>query len=336
MAMPAPAPAPAAPIATRTDRAGQTATEEGHPAEAAAATEQEPSRRHRPGRWSPGQWRAVLVMYPVYLAALFARASLDASLPAMLTDTSLGCTPADTAAMLSTGVGFYSVGKLLGGSVTDWLGAPLTFTATVFNGGVMMVLTSLSRSMRPMSLWWGLSRLGGACFWPSMMKLTSSWFDEQGFGGAWSVLTTSSRVGAIVGGLTAGAVMRQRWGSWRAILRISGALQLLMAGVMALLLRSGPVTRAQRPKSADSGGGGGGGGYLVALRALLTHRRVALTFMAQACVLPLLELNSLLPLYLVQTAGVRSATASTLATSYPLGGIIGMLFTVRGCWYGCG
>jgi sugar phosphate permease len=167
------------------------------------------------------------------------------------------------------------------------------------------------------------------------MKLTSSWFDEQGFGGAWSVLTTSSRVGAIVGGLTAGAVMRQRWGSWRAILRISGALQLLMAGVMALLLRSGPVTRAQRPKSADSGGGGGGG-YLVALRALLTHRRVALTFMAQACVLPLLELNSLLPLYLVQTAGVRSATASTLATSYPLGGIIGMLFTVRGCWYGCG
>ena len=91
-------------------------------------------------------------------------------------------------------------------------GAPLTYTVTVVNGGVMMVLTSLSGSMRPMGLWWGLSRIGGACYWPAMMKITASWFDESSFSEAWSLLTTSSRLGAILGGLTASAVLqRSTW-----------------------------------------------------------------------------------------------------------------------------
>ena len=141
------------------------------------------------GGWSRQQWTAMLVMYPSYMSALFSRAAMDASLPAMLTDAVLSCTPADSAALLSMGVAFYSVGKLLGGTLSDYMGAARTFSATTLNSGLMMVLVSVSPSMRVMQVWWGVSRLGGACYWPAMIKVTSSWWDEDSFGEAWSILT---------------------------------------------------------------------------------------------------------------------------------------------------
>ena len=164
------------------------------------------------GGGSAAQWTQMIVMYPSYMSALFSRATMDACLPAMLADAALQATTADSAALLSTGVAFYSVGKLLGGTATDLLGAKATFCASTLNSGVMLLLVSLSSNMRVMGFWWGVSRLGGACYWPAMLKVTSSWWDEASFGEAWSLLTTSSRLGAIVGGLVASVVLRRS--SW--------------------------------------------------------------------------------------------------------------------------
>jgi hypothetical protein len=70
----------------------------------------------------------------------------------------------------------------LGGTLSDYMGAARTFSATTLNSGLMMVLVSVSPSMRVMQVWWGVSRLGGACYWPAMIKVTSSWWDEDSFG----------------------------------------------------------------------------------------------------------------------------------------------------------
>ena len=268
-----------------------------------------------------------------YMAALFSRATLDACLPAMLADAALACTPADSATMLSTGVAFYSVGKLFGGTVCDVLGAKKTFTATVLNSGLMCLIVSFSSNMRTMGLWWGISRAGGACYWPAMIKLTSSWWDDSSFGEAWSLLTTSSRLGAIVGGLTASIVLRMS--SWRTIMRIASVNLLVMGTVELLFLRQGPVIRTlpqhknsseiqkatKSPPRATSFAG--------ALRKLLFDKRVFLTFASQSCTLPLLELNSLIPLFLVQSARVTPSTASTLAIAYPVGAMISMVLSGR-------
>ena len=56
---------------------------------------------------------------------------MDAALPAMLLDATLACTPADTARLLSTGVMFYSLGKVVGGGLIDRVGGALTFTTTM-------------------------------------------------------------------------------------------------------------------------------------------------------------------------------------------------------------
>jgi sugar phosphate permease len=252
----------------------------------------------------------------------------------MLADAALACTPADSATMLSTGVAFYSVGKLFGGTVCDLVGAKETFTATVLNSGVMCLIVSFSSNMRTMGFWWGISRAGGACYWPAMIKLTSSWWDELSFGEAWSLLTTSSRLGAIVGGLTASIVLRLS--SWRTIMRIAGMNLIAMGTIELLFLRTGPVVRAlpdaQRqdevktdktmkpPPSHRTSFGG-------ALCKLLFDKRIFLTFASQSCTLPLLELNSLIPLFLVQSARVTPSTASTLAIAYPIGAMISMVLS---------
>jgi sugar phosphate permease len=275
------------------------------------------------GGWSASQWKAILLMYPTYMSALFSRAAMDASLPAMLADTLLNCTVADSAALLSSGVAFYSVGKLLGGTFTDLLGAKKTFCATTLNSGLMMVLVSASGSMRMMQLWWGISRLGGACYWPAMMKVTSSHFDDSSFGEAWSILTTSSRLGAIAGGLVASVVLRLS--SWQSIMRISGINLLVMGTVISLFLRQGPVVKTL-PPAKD---GAREVSFVAALRKLLLDKRIFLTFASQGFTLPLLELNSLLPLFLVQTAAMPVSAASTMATAYPIGAMASMLLSGR-------
>ena len=79
---------------------------------------------------------------------------------------------------------------------------------------------------------------------------------------------------------------------------------------MAMLLRSGPVTKiSNKPKTTDDSDDHSSTDtkqaetipYATRLRTLLLNKRVALTFAAQGFVLPLLELNSLIPLFLVPT-----------------------------------
>ncbi len=253
-----------------------------------------PSRAGLAAGGANSDWLVDALLYhQSYMAALFSRATLDACLPAMLADAALACTPADSATMLSTGVAFYSVGKLFGGTVCDLVGAKETFTATVLNSGVMCLIVSFSSNMRTMGFWWGISRAGGACYWPAMIKLTSSWWDELSFGEAWSLLTTSSRLGAIVGGLTASIVLRLS--SWRTIMRIAGMNLIAMGTIELLFLRTGPVVRAlpdaQRqdevetdkpmkpPPSHRTSFGG-------ALCKLLFDKRIFLTFASQSCTLP--------------------------------------------------
>ena len=193
-------------------------------------------------------------MYPSYMVAIAGRVAMDAALPAMLLDKQLVCSPADTARLLSTGVMFYSLGKVVGGGVIDRVGGTLTFTVTMITAGIMQGLCSISNSVSHMSLLWGIWRLAAAGFWPAMNKVVASWWDENSFGQAWSILSTSSKVGAISGGVMAASVLRVA--SWRVLLRVASALLAVSGGMMMLFLRDGPGAGGDdpspsTPRSAD-------------------------------------------------------------------------------------
>lgn len=292
------------------------------------------------GRWSWGQKKAALLMYPSYMAAIAGRVAMDAALPAMLLDRQLACSPTDTARLLSTGVMFYSLGKVVGGGIIDRIGGAVTFMATMMTAGTMQGMCSMSNNVGQMSLLWGVWRLAAACFWPAMNKVVASWWDEHEFGQAWSILTTSSKLGAIAGGIMAASILRVA--SWRALLRVASMLLAASGGMMILFLRDGPgavdngtplaSTSTIRDPAArrDKNGfqlpvtpvGEGGTGdshnsrntatsvgdvklsYPRVLWRLMTSNRVLLTLATQAFVLPLNELTSLLPLYIMETAAV--------------------------------
>ena len=268
--------------------------------------------------WSAGQWKATALMYPSYAAAIFGRTAIDAALPAMILDPANGFTPADTATLLSTGVMFYSFGKLFGGAAADKLGGATTFACTMLNSGLMLFLISSTSSINAMSLFWGMARLGGGSFWPAMNKVTASWWDDKQFGQAWSILTTSSRVGAIIGGLSAGVLLRVS--NWRMLLRFASVCSVLTGGAMALFLKAGPIEQAVPEDKQE-------GSYIGNLLKICVTPRVLLTYATQGMMLPLNELNSLIPLFLVQNASVSMATAASLATFYPLGAILSMLLS---------
>ncbi len=273
------------------------------------------------------------------MVAIAGRVAMDAALPAMLLDQQLACSPADTARLLSTGVMFYSLGKVVGGGLIDRVGGALTFMTTMLTAGAMQGLCSISNSVNQMSLLWGVWRLAAACFWPAMNKVTTSWWDEDGFGQAWSILTTSSKLGAISGGIMAASILRVA--SWRVLLRTASTLLALSGGMMMLFLRDGPGTSGsdasfvQSSAARDSvirfqhgfqlpvppvGEKIPGASASSALKALpdsraevsyahvllrlMTNTRVLLTLATQAFVLPLNELTSLLPLFIMQTVSV--------------------------------
>ena len=84
--------------------------------------------------------------------------------------------------------------------------------------------------------------------------------------------------------------------------RIAGINLLVMGTVQLLFLRTGPVVK-ELPSEPGAAAASAKESFVSAIRKLLLDKRVLLTFATQAFVLPLLELNSLIPLFLVQSAG---------------------------------
>jgi MFS family permease len=154
-----------------------------------------------------------------------------------------------------------------------------------------------------------------------MNKVVGSWWDKEEFGAAWSIMTTSSRVGAVLGGLTASFLLRVS--GWRTLLRTaSGFIAITSVGMM-LFLRNGPLGQDKTDQSAVTVGPS----YTTGLRKICLHPRVLLAYGTQGCVLPLNELNSLLPLFLVQNVNISLSFASSMATVYPLGAIVSMILS---------
>jgi|EP01049_Picozoa_sp_SAG25_P001520 sugar phosphate permease len=281
--------------------------------------------------WTPAQWKACLLMYPSYMAVLFSRTAIDVSVPAMLADTTMAIDQAQTATLLSTGVCFYIVGKIVGGTFTDKLGGSRTFAATVLNATVCMIAIASSRSITTMSLLWGLSRLGGGSYYPAMNSVTRSHWPVEQFGTAWSIMCTSSRVGAIFGGLVGAVVLRLS--SWRTLLRISSGYLGVSGILMALFLRDGahgesvesPVViqdggKVQLQRTESFGD---------AMTRMASSARIALCFTTTMMMMPLNGLNSLVPLYLVQNSGLSLSKAASYGTAYPVGAVVSMLVTAR-------
>ncbi len=199
---------------------------------AAAAVGTDPRR----ARW---EFVTLATMYVCYAAFMLCRNTVVAAGPAMIQDPSLGLDVEKFGRLMSWASVGAIVGKLVTGIGADRIGGRRLFLLTLFLTAACTAALGMVSSV----FFFGGLNFAGQFFkaggWPAMAKIIGKWYPRRKYGRVWSIISTSSRVGTIVGGVGLGALLT--WISWRAVFLVS-------ASVAAVIVIVGYVWLKDRPE----------------------------------------------------------------------------------------
>ena len=274
--------------------------------------------------WSFGHYRVLSVLYFSYFSNIFSRTAVQVSLAAMQADASLHFTPAMTATVLGSGAGVQVAGKLLGASVLAKLGPLMAFWVNhtiMFSGLTLMTLPIGGAFNFPRFLaGWTLNMWSAATMWPSMTSIAGEAFKDNGFTSAVGLLSTSSRVGAILGNIVWGALAAKF--SWVLLIRAASVFSICSALALKYFVLPYPAP----PAAADSPKEDVADAevrlkvpFAAAMRIFARNPRLWMIYFVQAMMTLCMEAQALLPVYLRQGAGLSAAAAGAMAAVYPLG-----------------
>lgn len=274
---------------------------------------------------SPVQTAPLLLpsLYVGYLLSVASSSSIELAIPMLYADTSVDISAEDVARGLAAGQVATVVGKLIAGFVVDTRGAA-AYAEVLLSVGVCMLVgtAALSSSWRHAALAsFLLYKVCKACAWPAMAKAAKVGFPASDLASAWSVLVTSSRVGAVLGGATLGPVAAAA--GWACPILTVAAGLLVAPWLAAAQLRR--VTIGRPCASAQTAGRHG---IVTALSTVLSQPQLCLIFGSEAMLLAVMDASSLFPLYLTtptHTGGaIDIATAARLAAAFPLGIVVSL------------
>ncbi len=294
--------------------------------------------------WSRSQRSALTLTYLGYATCMLCKSAVDVAVPVAQLDTTIALSHVATARMLSTGNSAYTLGKLLGGAMTDALGGGRMLTATSLVTAAAFAVFSRARSLSTLTVAWALARLFMAGGYPAGTAICDQHFQGNGLGFALGVFSTSSRVGAVVGSVCLGTLLSPAVGlSWRGVLSVSAALSLVVGvaieyssalkqlprqphgpneETVARLGSDGPATTISEDVEAERAVTRSAG---EACLALLRSGRLWLIFASTACLGPAFDLGALLPLYLAQMHKLSPAAAAVMSGAYPLGAALSLV-----------
>ncbi len=257
-------------------------------------------------------------MYLAYVMAIFSSSSLEVSMPAALDDRSLRLNETDFALALSAGQVATVVGKLFCGFVVDLRGASTAFHEALLLIGVIMLvgICCVSVGLNKLALlsFVGL-KLAKSALWPAMAKAAKAAFDSSIFGRVWGVLVTSSRFGAVCGGLVLSPIVLLGW-AWPGLLVGGGCV------LCALALR----VQTKRDQLSRSRGGfqstakqSDAINMRDAVKLYGRDAKLLLIVASEGMLLAVMDTSSLIPLYLHSQLGVELDEAARFASLFPLG-----------------
>jgi sugar phosphate permease len=102
----------------------------------------------------------------------------------------------------------YITGKVLSGRVTDALGGDRVIPGALALLGLCLGIMGQCSSVSVLISAWFMARAFSASIWPAMGKLCRQGFGAESFARAWGLLSTSSRFGALCGGLLLAPVLQ--------------------------------------------------------------------------------------------------------------------------------
>jgi hypothetical protein len=212
--------------------------------------------------------QTLAALYCCYAGVIVSQTSVDIASASVLADPALDVTLADVSKALAAGQVAYVGSKLLCGGWVDARGARRSMrdgvAAMALCLGAGAVALHGGRAYGTAVACLMAYKAAKAPQWAALAKAAKSMFAEAHFARVWGVLATSSRFGAVAGGLLLAPLLAGA-GSWRApvLAAVCGLLccSLLVHCVAPRSAAAVPSSAAAvRPTSSPRGGGGGDGG----------------------------------------------------------------------------
>jgi len=177
-------------------------------------------------------------MYVGYAALMVCRSTLTACSVQIVEDPSLGIDKESFGHLMAWHSAGAILGKLITGPCTDLLGGRRMFLLALSLTAIANVGFAFSSSFFLFAAFNFFGQAAKAGGWPAMAQLVRSWFPTTRYGQVWSVIATSSRVGAIAAGLLFGYLLT--WMQWRSVFLISAALTACVIVVLYATLKQEP------------------------------------------------------------------------------------------------
>jgi MFS family permease len=281
-------------------------------------------------KWEFSHWRVLFVLYFAYFSNIMSRTAVQVAIPVLQADSAIGFTHAMTASLLSVGAAVQVAGKVLGGAIMVKVGSARYFTlnlAIQVASYLLMVAPIGGTFWFPRYLCgWSASMWAASTMFPSAFDVLGDVFVGNGLGRAVGILSTSSRVGAILGNLVWGPLSgRIKW----QFLFLGAAAQVAVA-CAALKFLLYPLPASQSAKRASEGQRveetssaktsiESAVPYTKAMRMFVRNPTIWCVYFSQTTLTLAMECQALLPLYLRQGAKLSAAQAGSMAAVFPLG-----------------
>ena len=288
-----------------------------------------------PAGWSVRHYHALVVLFAAFGTGMAGNAMMNMANFGASKDAALALSTADFASLLARGSAGYSLGKLFGGPLADMLGGKITLLSTLGTMGVCQLLIASSSSFGAMSGAWAVHKAAHAMTWIGVMLVARPWFISNNQGLAVTILSSSCRSGAAVGGLAGGLLLSLR-GGWRGAARSTGMLTLAVAA-MQLTLRSSPKQPADVAAAAAAAAAVPvEPATLVAPKArkmplgevvsiVMRSPKLWSVYACSALTTPTYDLTSLLPMWLDSLGGMSEVTIGQLGSIFPLAAVPAVL-----------
>jgi MFS family permease len=277
-------------------------------------------------KWGFAHYRVLGTLYFVYFSSIFSRTAVQVCLAAMAADPGVEFTPAMTATVLSSGAGMQVASKLLGAGVIAKLGPhkAYVFAMCLMFGSLTLMTAPIGGAFnfpRFVAGWMG-NMWAAATMWPCLTSICGEAFKDNGFSSAVGVLSTSSRVGAILGNLVWGPLSGTM--SWVGVIRTGSIFPMLSILALKYVLMPLPAAHSDSKDLEAAGEMSPAAAakkvpFGTAVRTFAMNPRLWMVFFTQTMMTLLLETQALLPVYLRQGAGMSAAAAGAMAAVYPFG-----------------
>jgi OPA family glycerol-3-phosphate transporter-like MFS transporter len=279
-------------------------------------------------------------MFVGYMGFILSRTVLAVASPEMVNDPNLGLDEASYGDIAAWGMAGMISGKLVTGVIADWLGGRRVFLVALSITALLTVTFSWGASTTIFASINFLLLFAMAASWPSMASIIRVWYPPGKYGRVWSILSTSSRLGASLSMILLGTLLTVF--SWQNVFRTAGVTGLCVVACISLYLKANPkdvglpaleeqippegpdrrdepVTEQKPPHFLDDKN------PAEALWAFAKSGRFWLICSSLMCTTILMDFIVFLPLYLTSFEGVSSAQAGSWASAFPIGCLLALI-----------